>query len=134
MQPSAHSHSLIGCDFSSSPSVRKPIVVAHGTLAQGRVVLSRLDRFATLEAWGVWLTTPGHWTGAFDFPFGLPRELVVQLGWPTEWLACMRHYASLERAEIRAAFAAFCNARPVGGKFAHRATDAHAGSSPSIDR
>jgi len=124
--------SLVGCDFSSSPSARKPIVVAHGALAQGRLVLNRLDRFASLEAWGAWLAAPGHWTGAFDFPFGLPRELVTHLGWPTDWLACMRHYAGLERAEIRATFAAFCDARPAGGKFAHRATDAFAGSSPSM--
>jgi hypothetical protein len=39
----------------------------------------------------------------------------------------MAHYASLSRAEIRDTFAAFCAARPVGGKFAHRATDAPAG-------
>ena len=41
----------------------------------------------------------------------------------------MRHYAALSRAEIRDVFAAFCDARPVGGKFAHRATDRPAGSS-----
>jgi hypothetical protein len=124
--------SLVGCDFSSRPTKRKPIVVAHGELDRGRVVLARLERFDTLALWGAWLSAPGHWTGAFDLPFGLPRELVEHLGWPTEWLACMRHYAGLERAEIRATFAAFCDARPVGGKFAHRATDAFAGSSPSM--
>jgi hypothetical protein len=44
----------------------------------------------------------------------------------------MQHYAALSRAEIRDTFKAFCDARPVGGKFAHRATDAPAGSSPSM--
>jgi hypothetical protein len=44
----------------------------------------------------------------------------------------MRHYAALPRAEIRATFAAFCAARPAGAKFAHRATDRPAGSSPSM--
>lgn len=44
----------------------------------------------------------------------------------------MRHYASLSRDDIRARFAAFCAARPVGSKFAHRATDVPAGSSPSM--
>ena len=68
----------------------------------------------------------------FDLPFGLPRELVRAIGWPSEWRALMRHYAALSRAEIRATFAAFCAARPVGGKFAHRATDGPAGSSPSM--
>jgi predicted RNase H-like nuclease len=44
----------------------------------------------------------------------------------------MQHYASLTRPEIRNTFAAFCNARPVGQKFAHRATDIPAGSSSSM--
>ena len=44
----------------------------------------------------------------------------------------MRRYASLPRQEVRARFAAFCAARPVGGKFAHRLTDRPAGSSPSM--
>lgn len=123
---------LLGCDFSSAPSARKPIVLAHGSLAGCRVVLARLERIASLEAFAARMAEPGHWVGAFDFPFGLPRELVEHLGWPTGWLACMRHYAALDRATIRTTFAAFCDARPAGGKFAHRATDRPAGSSPSM--
>jgi hypothetical protein len=38
----------------------------------------------------------------------------------------------LPRAQIRDTFAAFCNARPAGAKFAHRACDVPAGSSPSM--
>jgi hypothetical protein len=44
----------------------------------------------------------------------------------------MRHYAALSREQIRDTFAAFCDARPAGAKFAHRATDGPAGSSPSM--
>ena len=44
----------------------------------------------------------------------------------------MAHYASLSRAQVRDTFAAFCNARPAGRKFAHRATDVPAGSSSSM--
>lgn len=123
---------LLGCDFSSAPSRRKPIVLALGHQTSGRVVLSRLERLDTLAGFARWLATPQPWVGAFDFPFGLPRELVTTLGWPTDWLACMHHYASLGRDEVRATFAAFCDARPVGGKFAHRATDLPAGASPSM--
>jgi hypothetical protein len=73
-----------------------------------------------------------QWVGGFDLPFGLPRELIETLNWPKEWHACTQHYASLSRAQIRDTFAAFCDARPVGGKFAHRAFDKQAGSSPSM--
>ncbi len=127
---------LWGCDFSSAPSRRKPVVLAigrsEGRPGAQRVVLERFETFDTLVGFAQRLREPGNWVGGFDLPFGLPRELVETLGWPTDWLACMRHCAALSRGEIRAAFAAFCNARPMGGKFAHRATDGPAGSSPSM--
>ena len=123
---------LVGCDFSSSPTRRKPIVLALGHLTGGRVLLARLERIDTLAAFGDWLAQPQAWVGGFDFPFGLPRELVEHLGWPLQWRECIQHYASLTRAEIRATFAAFCDGRPAGGKFAHRAFDKRAGSSPSM--
>lgn len=126
------SRQLLGCDFSSSPSRRKPVVMALGHEAGGRVSLSRLERIESLPAFGDWLARPGNWTGGFDFPFGLPRELLMHLGWPLDWLQCMQHYGAMNRADIRDTFAAFCNARPAGGKFAHRATDLPAGSSPSM--
>ena len=123
---------LLGCDFSSSPSQRKPIVLALGRVAQERVQLREMVRLHTLQDFADWLRQPQAWVGGFDLPFGLPRELVQTLDWPTEWQACMQHFAALSRAEIRETFKAFCDARPVGGKFAHRATDAPAGSSPSM--
>lgn len=123
---------LLGCDFSSAPSSKKNIVLAIGRLLDGRIVLSKLERFSSLSDFAAWLQQPLRWVGAFDLPFGLPRELVQTLGWSTTWQACMTHYFSLSRAQIRDMFAAFCNARPVGGKFAHRATDIPAGSSPSM--
>jgi hypothetical protein len=123
---------LVGCDFSSSPSKRKQIVLASGSLAQGRVQLSKLDRLDSLASFSAWLHQPQSWVGGFDLPFGLPRELVTTLNWPVEWEACIRHYATLSREDIRTVFAGFCNSRPDGSKFAHRATDRLAGSSSSM--
>ncbi len=123
---------LLGCDFSSAPSRRKPITLAVGRPDRGRVLLEGIETFDTLDAWAERLRAPGPWVGGFDLPFGLPRELVETLGWPTDWAACMAHYAALSREQIRDTFAAFCHARPAGGKFAHRATDRPAGSSPSM--
>ncbi len=111
---------------------RKPITVAHGVHAGGAVRLLRVDRHATLDSYARWLAAPGLWIGAFDHPFGLSRALVEALGWPTDWLALMRHYAALSRDEVRATFAAWCAARPAGGKFAHRACERPAGASPSM--
>ena len=123
---------IAGCDFSSSPSRRKTIVFATGTLDRSRVQLSSLERLPSLDDFSAWLSRDRSWVCGFDLPFGLPRELVSALAWPTDWADCMRHYAGLSREQIRAAFAHFCNSRPVGGKFAHRATDWPAGSSSSM--
>jgi len=86
---------LVGCDFSSSPSKRKPIVIALGSSNQGRIHLKEILSF-------------------------------------NNWLACTEHFSSMSRDTIRQHFKAFCNARPVGKKFAHRKTDGPAGSSPSM--
>ena len=123
---------IIGCDFSSSPSKQKPIVLAVGSAKNGRVQLLKMEQLPSLDAFGDWLAKPQSWLGVFDLPFGLPRELVEHLQWPLTWPELIKHYAALSRDEIRATFAAFCNARPVGGKFAHRAADQPAGSSPSM--
>lgn len=123
---------LLGCDFSSAPSARKPIIVALGSARDGQVVLSGFQAFATLDDWAHWLRATPAWVGAFDLPFGLPRELVVALDWPLEWEPLIAHYAGLGREEIRRRFVAFCAARPRGAKFAHRQTDGPAGSSPSM--
>lgn len=123
---------LAGIDFTSRPTPRKPITVALGRLADGVLTLDRIDAYADFAGFAAWLADPAPRIAAFDLPFGLPRELVVALGWPLDWLPLMRHYASLSRAEIRATFAAFCAARPVGARFAHRATDIPARSSPSM--
>jgi hypothetical protein len=125
---------LAGVDFTSAPSRRKPITVAFGRVGEDAslVVLEAVVEHVDFDSFAAWLRTPGPWLAAFDFPFGLPRELVESLGWPREWLPLMHHYKGLTRAEIVATFRDWCAARPAGGKFAHRSCDAGSGASPSM--
>jgi hypothetical protein len=120
---------LHGIDFTSAPSKRKGITIATGRLDGDAYVLHSLVSLHSFEAFQAWLSQPGPWLGAFDLPFSFPRELIEQLGWPTEWPVMIRHVSRMSRAELRETFKAFCDARPVGNKFAHRATDMPAGSS-----
>ena len=132
---------IIGCDFTSRPTRVKPITVSvasYDALTNDSALrvsavhsvdsLEKFEDFLSLDSSN--LSKP--WVGGFDLPFGLPRELVEHLNWPNTWLACMKYYCSLERSQIREVFQAFCASRAVGSKFAHRATDLIAKSSPSM--
>jgi Protein of unknown function (DUF429) len=125
---------ILGVDFTSSPTPKKPIVVAQGTLSSRAVFeLHSLHRFESHASFLLFLQTQPAWIAGVDMPFALPREFLETLGWPhRHWREHIEHLASLTRAELVAACKAFCDARPVGKKFAHRACDAPAGSSPSM--
>jgi len=124
---------LAGVDFTSAPRRGKPVVWAWGHWQRpGLLKLERFEENVSADEFAQALRRPGPWLAAFDLPFGLPRELVATLGWPGDWAGCMTHYAGLTRKAIVETFAAFCDARPVGGKFAHRACDGPAGSSSSM--
>ena len=114
---------LLGIDFTSAPRRAKPITVACGHLDGARVVLDGFERCAAWPSFEALLARPGPWLGAFDFPFGLPREAIIDLGWPQTWPALVRHCAALGKPAFRAALDAYRESRPAGRRYAHRATD-----------
>lgn len=123
---------LHGVDFTSAPSRHKGITIASGCMQADVLRLESLQTLSDFAAFDNWLIQPGPWLAGFDLPFSLPRELVEHLRWPANWPDLMRHLQTQTRAELRLQFKAFCDARAVGNKFAHRATDIPAGSSPSM--
>jgi hypothetical protein len=130
---------VFGIDFTSAPRRRKPITVAVGSLATGRVRSSRavyrLERVRELESFPdfeAFLRVPGPWLAGFDLPFGQPRPLVVHEGWPDTWPEFVACYCSLPRDLLRDRFRRWCAARPAGDKFAWRQADRPAGSSPAM--
>ena len=120
---------IYGVDFTCAPRKAKPITVACGSLEQNHLSIDRIERLEDFNAFEAFLARPGPWVGGFDFPFALPHELVRDLGWPTQWKALVAHCAAMQRGEFRQQLDAYRNTRPVGRKYAHRATDHPAGSS-----
>jgi uncharacterized protein YjeT (DUF2065 family) len=120
---------IVGVDFTSAPRKAKPIVVAHARASGRQLRLERLEMFADFDAFERFLLRPGPWVGGFDFPFGLPQELLADLLWPKTWKALVAFCAMLSRRELRAIFDGYRATRAVGRKYAHRATDGPAGSS-----
>lgn len=121
---------LCGIDFTSAPRRAKPITVAQGRLFERDRIfrLERMDRLEDWQAFESWLHRPGPWIGGFDFPFGLPREAVRDLGWPDEWSALANHCHAMGRPAFRAMLDAYRESRPVGRRYPHRSTDGPAGS------
>lgn len=119
----SHDWQLIGVDFTSAPRRAKPITVAFGRLEGDSLRLEAMEDCPGWASFDALLARPGPWLGAFDFPFGLPREAVADLAWPQTWAALVRHCAALGKAGFRAALDAYRETRPVGRRYAHRATD-----------
>jgi hypothetical protein len=120
---------IYGVDFTCAPRKAKAITVACGMLERNVLAIPSVESLPSFEAFEAFLATPGPWIGGFDFPFSLPRELVRDLGWPADWPALLAHCARMDRLAFRAALDAYRASRPVGAKYAHRATDLPAGSS-----
>ena len=117
------SFALIGVDFTSAPSRRKPITVARGTAPQGLLRLHRLDLCTDWASFEAVLAEPGPWTGAFDFPFGLPRAFVdaLALGASAAEVSTALHARCATRLAFRALVDAWGKGR--AGTLPHRATD-----------
>jgi hypothetical protein len=126
---------IFGIDFTSAPGARKSITLARGAVVDGRLHVDSVERLVSFADFEAVLSEPGPWVGGFDFPFGLPREFCVELGWLGDggsWQSICTRLASISRARLTGHCRDYCNARPAGAKFAHRATDRMAGSSPSM--
>lgn len=110
-------------DFTSAPRRAKPITIAVGRLQREAFVLEAIELGHDFGAFEEMLARPGPWIAGIDAPFGLPREAVRDLGWPGEWPALVRHCAALGKSGFRAALDRYRESRPVGQRYAHRATD-----------
>ena len=127
---------VVGVDFTSAPSRRKPITVASGRMISvRRRPVYRLEQIAglgSLAEFETFLEDDRPWLGGFDLPFGQPRTLIEHEGWPTDWPAFVRFSCEQPRELLRSTFKRWCDARPSGDKFAWRRTDKPAGSSPAM--
>lgn len=116
---------LLGVDFTSVPSRRKPITVAHGRLVGGVLRLDAVQALPDMASFEALLAAPGPWLGAFDFPFGLPRVFVdeLALGADVAAVSAAVHSRCADRRTFRALVDDWANRRVRGQTLPHRATD-----------
>src|SRR5712691_823179 len=103
---------IFGLDFTSSPGPRKPITCAacqlEGNLLQVHESL-KIDSFTAFE---VFLCQAGPWLAALDFPFGLPRKLLFNLGWPETWEGYIQRISSMGKTKFEQTLFDYQASRP----------------------
>lgn len=119
------SRTLLGVDFTSAPSRRKPVTVARGVIGGGQLRLQALQALPSMTGFEQLLSEPGPWFGAFDFPFGLPREFVdaLGLGQTAAAVSAALHARCPTRMALRALIDGWNAGRPRGARLPHRRTD-----------
>lgn len=120
---------IFGVDFTSAPSRRKTITVARGSLLGSSLCLYGVDHLTEFSAFESFLDNRVPWTAGFDFPFGLPRELIAALRWPTDWATLVTYTHTIGKDAFRDALTAVRQSRPMGARYIHRTGDRVAGSS-----
>jgi hypothetical protein len=123
---------IYGLDFTSAPGRRKPLIVLGCTLSGGSL---RIDNSETLTDFGGFedfLRWPGPWVCGMDFPFGQPRSLVAELGWPENWEGYVGKVGGLAKTDFEDAIRADMATRPPGSKWRYRLADRRSRSSSAM--
>jgi hypothetical protein len=119
---------VLGIDFTSRPSRRKPITCLHCKMDGTTLRVQRLEEWPAFAAFEDALKRPGPWIAGIDFPFGLSRRFIEMIGWSPSWADYVAHAESLGRTGFRAALTCYREDRPAGDKEHRRETDKKAGS------
>ncbi|SDE48162.1 DUF429 domain-containing protein [Ruegeria marina] len=119
---------IIGIDFTSRPSRRKPITALHCSFESGTLTAENLERWANFSLLETFLKTPGPWIAGIDFPFGQARRFIETIGWPQDWAGYVNHVGKADRKDFRRELDEYRKDRPAGDKEHRRATDIAASS------
>ncbi|GAC1350837.1 MAG: hypothetical protein NVSMB27_37210 [Ktedonobacteraceae bacterium] len=119
---------IFGLDFTSAPGPRKPITCAACELNGNLLQVHDSLKIVSFTAFEAFLRQAGPWLAALDFPFGLPRKLLSNLGWPMLWEGYIQHISSMDKTTFEQTLLHYRESRTPGDKQHLRATDRHAGA------
>ncbi len=123
---------FVGCDFTSAPSSRKPLVNVWVSAADRVLRVEEICLFSSYDDWRHDLRSKPEWIGCFDFPFSLPRKFLQTVDWPTEWSSVADRIEEMTKPEFLAFVQAFATVQPYGSKEPSRQTERAVGSFSAI--
>lgn len=114
---------IYGLDFTSAPRREKPITCVGATFLDDVLHVESLVVFECFDIFENFLRSPGPWMAAIDFPFGQPRTLRRNLGWPETWEEIARLVGGMTLAEFEHLLTEYREPREAGDKHHRRVTD-----------
>jgi len=119
---------IFGLDFTSAPTKKKAITYAQCSMGGDKLELQNLGKLTSFEEFEGFLDQPGPWVMGMDFPFGQPRKLIENIGWPRTWEGYVHHVVGMSKVQFVETLAKYRASRPVGDKQHLRRTDELANS------
>ena len=114
---------IIGIDFTSRPSASKPITCLQCEFVNSILTEKKLEEWCSFTEFESFLCTPEKWIAGIDFPFGMSRRFIQNIGWPLNWKTYVSLISSMRRKEFRTALDRYKAPRPYGDKEHKRKTD-----------
>ena len=123
---------IFGLDFSAAPYEGRPIACTSCVLESQVLYVHCLALLENLDSFENFLNSQGPWVAGIDFPFGQPRQLVKNLGWPMRWEDYVSESEYLGSRGFESLLEEYRDARPLGDKQYLRAVDCQANSRTRI--
>lgn len=114
---------VYGLDFTSAPRRGKPITCVAATLIEQALHVESLVVFECFDTFENFLGSPGPWIAGMDFPFGQPKKLRENLGWPDSWAEIARLVGDMSPEEFERLLTEYREPREPGDKHHRRDTD-----------
>jgi len=119
---------IYGIDFTSRPGRRKPMTCVSCNLDRKTLTATELHRWEDFRDFERFLLQPDPYIAGIDFPFGMPRRFIENIGWPTTWPGYVSLVGNMTRQEFRNALDSYRERRPPGDKEHRRRTDIASGA------
>lgn len=119
---------IFGVDFTSVPSSKKVITCVQCRLDEDGLSLETSFPIRSFDGFENFLKQPGSWVAGMDFPFGQPRKLIENIGWPRTWEGYVGHVGEMTKLEFVETLAKYREGREKGDKQHLRRTDELANS------
>ncbi|TFH48866.1 MAG: DUF429 domain-containing protein [Lysobacterales bacterium] len=114
---------VYGLDFTSAPRREKPIICVTATLIEQALHVEGMVVFESFDTFENFLGSPGPWIAGMDFPFGQPKILRQNLGWPEDWVEIAKLVGGMSPEEFERILTEYRQAREPGDKHHRRDTD-----------